>query len=257
MRPRRAAHVVLFVLLPVADLVAAGLATSDNFLVLTASLASPQQDSQYAEAVLFNAESLRKEIAREWLGEELPPSVGKTTVNVAFSDQRDAGLTWAKDDPRRQRHMLYLTTSPEKALGSTLAHEMVHVVFATRFPHPNGVAAWLEEGIASKYDDPDRQATRDQILSWAVKTGNWPRLETVLDAQAIPATEKEMYAVAASLTDFFLARGDKATLIAFGLSGRKRGWDPALQEHYRLRDVQELQVAWQAWVRESRAAATR
>ena len=176
--------------------------------------------------MLRSAEAWRSEIARQWLGEELPPSVGQTTVNVSFSEQRDAGITWAKDDPRRKYHTLYLTTSPDRALGSTLAHEMVHVVLATRFPHPRRLPAWLEEGIASSYDDGPRQATRQQILAWMAKTGNWFDVESIFNSQNIAGQDKQAYAVASSLTQFLLTRGDQRTLLEFGQQARRPAGTP-------------------------------
>ena len=176
--------------------IAAGFAMSDNFTVFTPAYPTQEDAQAYAQEVLRSAEAWRSEIARQWLGEELPPSVGQTTVNVSFSEQRDAGITWAKDDPRRKYHTLYLTTSPDRALGSTLAHEMVHVVLATRFPHPCRLPAWLEEGIASSYDDGPRQATRQQILAWMAKTGNWSDVESILNSQNIAGQDKQTYAVA-------------------------------------------------------------
>ena len=176
--------------------------------------------------------------------------MGATTVNVAFSDDRDTGLTWAKDDPRRKYHVLYMTTSPEKALGSTLAHEMVHVVFATKFPHPNRMPAWVEEGVAARYDNEQRRTIRAKVMASFIRAANWPRLEEVLRADSIPATQQETYAVAVSLTNFLVSRRDKKTLIEFGQHARDIGWDAALQKHYRFRDVGALQVAWQSWARQ-------
>ena len=174
-------------------------------------------------------------------------------MNVAFSANRDAGVTWAKDNPDRQFHTLYLTTSPDRAVGSTLAHEMVHVVLATRYPHPHRLPAWLEEGIASRYDDEERQATRRQILAWMVKTKNWPALDSVLQRTTIPDNDKQAYAVAASLTDYLLTRADSGTLIKCGEQARTKGWDAALQHFYHIRNVASLQRAWQGWVTQSTA----
>jgi hypothetical protein len=39
------------------------------------------------------------------------------------------------------------------------------------------------------------------------------------------------------------------------MNGQKHGWDEAAHSAYQLRDVAELQAAWQAWAAK-RAAAT-
>ena len=230
---------------------AAGFAISDNFTVLTPAYPTQQDAEAYAREVLQSAETWRREIAKEWLGEELPPSVGQTTVNVSFSEQQDAGLTWAKDDPRRSYHTLYLTTTPDRAVGSTLAHEMVHVVLATRYPPPKRLAAWLEEGIASSYDDEARQATRERLLSWIAKTGNWPDVAALLNSPNITSRDKTSYATASSLTEFLLTRGDKRSLLEFGQYAHKAGWDAALRKYYRIASTSDLQRSWQQWVQQS------
>ena len=237
---------LLVLLVPHTRLHAAGFAMSDNFTVLTPDWPSADEATRYAEEVLKNAEQWRSVIAQEWLGQKLPPGVGQTTVNVSINTQRDAGLTWAKDDPRRRYHTLYMSTSPERALGGTLAHEMAHVVLATRFPHPHRLPAWVEEGIASRYDDSDRQDARQQQIAWILQTQNWPALDGLLTAPNIAARDKQAYAVAASLIDFLLARNaDKQVLLEFGQQGNKAGWDAALQKFYGIRDVNQLQAEWQ------------
>lgn len=246
---------LLLLLVLSAESHAAGFAMSDNFTVFTPAYPNAADTEAFAREVLQSAEAWRRQIAREWLGEELPPSVGQTTVNVAFSTDRDAGVTWAKDDPGRQFHTLYLTTSPDRAVGTTLAHEMVHVVLATRYPHPRRLAAWLEEGIASRYDDQERQAIRRQILAWMAKTENWPALDSVLQRTSIPDNDKQAYAVAASLTDYLLTRADHATLLRCGEQARTKGWDAALRQCYQVRNVASLQRAWQSWVTQSTANA--
>jgi hypothetical protein len=239
--------VLLLLLLPASASRAAGFAHSENFTVFAPAEPTQETGQALAEDILARAEQYRKEIATYWFGEELPPSVGPTMINVSFTRGEDAALTWAIDSPRRKYHTLYLSTSPDRAAADTLAHEMTHVVLATRFPYPNRLPPWLEEGAASRLDDPSRVNTRRQLLSWFLRTGNWPRLETVLNSETIDGKDQAAYAVAASLTDFLLSVRDKRALFEFGQRAAKSGWDAALKQHYGIRDVSELQKAWQMW----------
>ena len=227
---------------------AAGFVHNENFTVFTPAQPSQQAADEYATALLEKAEHYRKQIAIEWLGEELPPSIGQTIVNVSFSARRDQGHTWAKDQPNRKYHTLYLVGSPTQDLDSLLAHEMVHVVLATRYPHPERLPAWLEEGIACRYDNRERRATRERIVKWLERTANWPQLLTVLDEPNISSHDQSAYAVCATLTDMLLARSGKETLIKFGQTGQQLGWDRALRQHYGIHDVGQLQADWQLWV---------
>ncbi|MCA9155634.1 MAG: hypothetical protein R3C99_20155 [Pirellulaceae bacterium] len=242
------------------QLLAGGFQRSDNFDVFTPTVTTTEDAQNYARAVLQRAEHYRRAVATEWLGAPLPPSVGRATINVSHSD-RDYGLTWAKDDANRKYHTVYLSTSVDRALNHTLAHEIVHVVLATRFPHPNRLPAWFEEGIASRYDDPDRQRTREQIVAWWAETGNWPNLQTIVSSENISTDDQSAYAASASVIEFLLSRRDAKTLMAFGEAARS-DLNAALRANYDLADTTQLQQAWQTWAsaprqRVSRAEAIR
>src|SRR5438270_11455376 len=77
----------------------AGFVHSSNFTVFTPPVPSQEAADVFAKTVLERAEQLRKQIAIEWLGEELPPSIGQVLLNVDFVNKPDSGLTWAKDHP--------------------------------------------------------------------------------------------------------------------------------------------------------------
>lgn len=246
----RAGWVCLILLTPstlcAADRSGGGFAKSKNFTVLTPRQADAERANAYAAAVLDHAERWRSKIARHWLGRELPPRQGRTMVTVSFEPERDAGLTWAMDSPDRRYHALYLSTSRELALGTTLTHEMVHVVLATRFPPPHRLPAWIEEGIASHYDDPGRKQRRAERINTFIRTRQWPPLIDVLTAENIAAADTEAYAVAASMTALLLSRdGDTQTLFEFGQYGAEHGWDAALKKFYNIPSVDQLQVIWQ------------
>lgn len=246
---------LLILLLLGSPVVAAGLSKSENFLVLVGPIGSSEETQAFAEQVLEQAETYRTQIARELLGEELPPSVGKTIINVAFSDRHDRGRTWAIDSPAREFHNIYLNTTPERARSSTLAHEMTHVVLATRYPHPDRLPAWIEEGIASRYDDQKRLETRRQIVSWWSRTGNWPSVAQLTTFPSIGSDDKASYALAGITIDYLLDRAGMDTLLRFGTDGRDGGWDAALRKHYQLDGLPALQQAVEQHAGERRTAA--
>ena len=202
---------------------------------------------ELAEEVLAQADALRDALAVQWLGQKLPPGIGSAVIRVQLSDTEDRGLTWPAERAERLTHMMWLTTSRQRALGSTLAHEMTHVVLATRYP--GQIPAWCNEGIASLVDDEDRCAARRQILAWFAETGNWPALVRVLDTDKIAPTDPAQYAVSASLTQYLLTLGDGARLLEFARSGKRLGWDSALRKHYDITNARVLQAQWQAWAK--------
>ena len=243
----RTYYVLLLVFLTSAPAFAGGHVFNANFSVMTPRRETKAQTKVYARQILDQAERYRKEIAEEWLGAELPEGVGRTHINVAFSASQDRGLTWPDDGPRRTLHTLFLTTSPERAGGHTLKHELCHVVFATRFPADKRLPTWIEEGIASRYDDAQRGRSRQKVVRWWEETGNWPAIDRILMAERLPATDRIGYTVAASLTEFLLSRRDKSTLVRFAQEARA-DLPSALRAHYQISSVADLKVQWQTWV---------
>jgi len=117
------------------------LTSSDNFIVMA-------PDQPLAEEIRDTAEQLRKEIALAWLGAELPAGKGRTIVTVNVVDEADRALTWLIDHPQRTMHSTWLTCPREAATGPLLAHEITHVVLATRFGSPSATA-WSRSGPAT------------------------------------------------------------------------------------------------------------
>ncbi len=217
----------------------AGFAQSVNGNVLA-------PDQVTAEAVLAKAEEFRRQVALEWLGEELPDGAGPVAIHVQFSATEDTGLILTMDSPQRKFHRIWLITSRQRALGSTLHHEMVHAVLATRFP--GLLPAWTDEGIAGAKDDPQRVALRRQVVEQFAQAGTWPPLQTLFAAKEINVNDEAAYSAASSVTEFLLTCGDRPTLFRFATAGREVGWDRAIQDHYGFRSVADLQAAWQRWV---------
>jgi hypothetical protein len=237
MRKVQLALIALWILSPTAGL-AAGLVSSENFIVM-----APDQNT--AQVLLEQAEHFRTLVAQEWLGEELPPGVGRAVIHLEVSDTEDTGRTWPIDTPDRRFHKLWLVTSVDRALGDTLHHEVTHVVFATQFP--NRMPAWAEEGAASSSDDADRMATRRRIVEWFASSGNWPNLQVLLDMQSIGSADQEAYSAACSLTEYLIGRGGKQKFVRFAGDGKRDGWSRALKEHYGFHTVRDLQAGWQSW----------
>ena len=167
MRPA-ALSVALLVVLTTATARSAEMSIGANFTVL-----APNQG--LADAVAKQAEVYRKQAALEWLGKELPDRVGRSLITVDITSQKDEGLTWPIDCPERTLHQVWLTTSVDRALGTTLHHEVIHTVLDSHF-YPESLPAWASEGIASQADDAGRKENQRQILARWSKAGRWPVL---------------------------------------------------------------------------------
>ncbi len=215
--------------------------SSKNFVVSAVG-------KSFSEAILAKAEAFRKEIALTWFGQELPEGEHVALIHVTLSKDKDEGLTLLTGPAKRLggNHRVWLETTRELALGSTLAHEIAHVVMDARFPA--GMPPWAREGTASLLDDQARVATRRGILTQFTQTKQWPSVARIMGAPKIPPTDEVSYAVAISLTEFFLSLKDRATFLDFVASGSQIGWDRALQQLYKIDGTAKLQKDWEAWL---------
>jgi hypothetical protein len=239
MRPA-ALSTILFVLFSTVAARSAEMSIGANFTVLAPSQA-------LADAVAKQAEVYRRQSALEWLGKELPDRVGRSLITVDITSQKDEGLTWPIDCAERTLHQVWLTTSVDRALGTTLQHEVLHTVLDSHF-YPESLPPWASEGIASQADDAGRKENQRQILDRWSKAGRWPSLRSLFESSRLGHDDLNRYAAAASVTEFLVQRGGKTRLVEFASSGQKRGWDRAASDYYGVQDIAQLQTAWQDWV---------
>jgi hypothetical protein len=186
--------------------------------------------------------ALRKEIALEWLGEELPPELGHASVRVIFDESRNDGVTITVPGSPPGRFLVSVYAPEPMALGPTLEHEMVHVVLGTRFG--DALPAWANEGVASLRDDTLRKTRRAELL----RKQRGLQLRSLLSADTIPRDDQLAYAISESLTNFLLTLGTKRQVLDFAVDGKQLGWDRALRKHYRIPSVEALQSQWLQWV---------
>jgi len=228
-----------------------GLAYNQNFVVTAAT-------GKIAKKVAAQADLYRRQIAKKWLGRRLPDGVQRTNITVTLSKTEDRGRTWPIRSPRRSNHTIYLTSSADRVSGSTLKHEVAHVVLATHFGIHGRLPTWLEEGIASQYDDNRRQKIRNEFVSSRLGTTE-TQLSSLFRTKSIAASRVGTYSLAESLTRYLMSKGKTMPgrpadrLFAFAAEAKSSGWDRALRRNYNIDGVVTLQKDWQRWVRAKRS----
>lgn len=217
----------------------AGIAGSENFTVLA------PVGSSLADRILERAELHRQELAITWLGAELPVGQEFTHIHVEVKPGADSGRILLCGPQRHLpgHHRIWLQTSEQLALDATLKHELAHMMLNARFPA--GMPAWVNEGIASMYDDAPPRQRRKSILAEFVARREFPQVAELLDRKQLPAGDESGYAVATSLTELLLERGSRETLLQFTEQAMLQGWPTALRKHYAIRNVAELQREWE------------
>jgi hypothetical protein len=240
------AAMILWIVLAGTTALGAGFAHDENFIIYASNQA-------LADTVRIKANLFREGIAKEWLGKELAAGDGRAVLSVQLSKDEDSGFTWPIDSPERKLHKTWVKGSFEKATGSSLRHEVCHLVLNTKYRDP--LPTFLEEGIASRYDDPARVAARRRLIESYARDGTWPDLRPVLSARVIPPEDHSAYCVAGSLVEYLLSRGDKAKLLEFATAIKTKGLDQSLQDCYGIRSEVHLEAEWRAWT--SQAASAR
>lgn len=137
-------------------------------------------------------------------------------------------------------------SSADSAIPPALAHELVHVVLADRFtagPPPR----WADEGLAVLFDAAGDQEDHDRDFRDARNRGlAWSAAELVAleDYPAVPGRQRVFYGQSAGLVRWLVAKRDAATFIRFLEQCPELGLATALERHYGLREVADLELAW-------------
>lgn len=244
---RRAAVFAVFLLVGIGDLptLAATFETS-NFRV-TASR------PQIAEQVALKAEELRDQLAREWLGAELPPWTGPCLVSVDETAGRmTGGTTYEFGQGRVRKWRMTLRGPLERIVESLLPHEIAHTVLASHFRA--AIPRWADEGVALMAED---ELDRRRILTLAdsfVASDQRLTLQTFLQADEYPTDRQHMrilYTQAASFTDFLVLAG-KQRFLQFVTAGIEDGWEKAAESTYGFASLDEVEQCWREWETEHR-----
>lgn len=219
--------------------------TTTNFDVVAPTPQIAQQVAQYAE-------HYRKEKAKEWLGREMPPWRTPCPLRVTVTMEGAGGATTFEygNGEVMGQHM-HIEGSLDRLLASVLPHEVTHTVFAHYFRCP--VPRWADEGGAVLSEDDVERRRHDQLAWQIVNTpGRAIPLRRLFALQQYPHDVMVLYAQGYSVTSFLVSSGGRGTFLNFLAHGMRHGWDNAVQTYYRYKNVDELERAWVAHLRESR-----
>lgn len=220
--------------------------TTANFIVT-----APNQ--QIAQKVGEYAEKWRKEKAMEWLGREMPNWGKKCPLQVTVTPSGSSGeTTFAFDNGSILDQRMQVAGSLERIVNSVLPHEITHTVFAYKFRQP--LPRWADEGgsVLSE-DDHERQKHDDLIRRYLAKGNQAYRLRTLMTMMQYPRTGEDvitLYAEGYSIVRFLVDSSSKQAFLAFLSDGIQPqiGWDRALQKHFGLRNIEQLEQLWLKWM---------
>lgn len=137
-----------------------------------------------------------------------------------------------------------LRTDDPNFLGSTLPHEITHVVLADLFSD-GSLPRWADEGMAVLAEPRGQVERYQKTLVNCRKRGQLLPLAQILAGSEYPdaASITVFYVESVSVVDFMVNLKGPTEFVAF-LQAAKGDFNSALMKHYRIRNVAELQDHW-------------
>lgn len=215
-----------------------------NFVVETAD---PRFAVQMAEA----AEYYRRELALQWLGRELPDWRTPCPMTVRVGPNLGAGgatsFVFDRGDVFGWR--MNIQGSAERLLDSVLPHEITHMILASHFRRP--VPRWADEGAATSVESAAERHKHRQMLYQFLHSGRGIAFGRLFAMREYPSDILPLYAQGHSVAEYLIELRGRRQFIEFVGEGMKtENWPAAVERHYGVRTLGELQNQWLAWVRE-------
>ena len=201
-----------------------------------------------ARTVGEHAEKCRVEIARDWLGRELPNWPTPCPIRVKLTGGEAGGLTsFGFNDGRVTDQSMVVEGRLDRILASALPHEITHTIFAEYFGGP--MPRWADEGASLLSEDERERRRHDKIAIDLLARRGEVSLGRLFQIEEYPKDLMSFYGQGYSISRFLIGMGGRPRFLRFVRDGLKSGWDGATLTHYGLADVRELDRAWRSWHR--------
>ena len=240
---RIAAAVAGMALVAAGDARAAGYRTA-NFLVdaPTEALARRIGDA---------AEQYRHSLAIEWLGSPLPRWSRPCPITAQVSPQLGAGgaTSFVFDRGEVFNWTMTIQGSEERILDSVLPHEITHTIFASHFRRP--LPRWADEGACTTVEHPVERARQHRMLIEFLHTQRGIAFPEMFAMKEYPADVLPLYSQGYSLARYLIERGGRHKYVSFVSDGlSSENWSAALEKHYGVPTVAQMQHVWLDWVKQ-------
>jgi len=219
-----------------------------NFLVRASS---PEIARQVGEA----AEYFRREIARQWLGTELPNWSARCPIKVKVGQIGAGGQTTFNFHPVANGPAevcdwnMEVQGSLERVLDSVIPHEVSHTIFACHFRRP--LPRWADEGAATIVECESEKRRQVLTVEQVLKTRNRIPLKQLLAIKEYPQDHTAvmtLYAEGYSLAEWLVQQGGRPRFLQFLEQAHQQGWPAAIANCYQVDSVESLERQWQDWV---------
>ena len=206
-----------------------------------------------AQRIGETAEQYRKELAVEWLGEEMRPWARPCPITATVRPDLGAGgaTSFVFHHGEVFGWEMVIQGSEERILDSVLPHEVTHTLFATHFRQP--LPRWADEGACTTVEHHSEKLRHQKLLLDFLKTGRGIPMDQMFAMTEYPQNKAEilpLYSQAFSVARYMIQHGGKRKFVAFVEDGLENGdWATATRTHYGYNDLANLQNTWLDWVR--------
>ncbi len=239
------ATLLLVTLLPSQPASAAGYRTA-NFTVAAPTPALAQEIGD-------KAEYWRRELAREWLGRELPAWSRPCPIKAYVRPGLGAGgeTSFVFDRGQVFDWDMRIQGSRERILDSVLPHEVTHTLFACHFRRP--LPRWADEGACTTVEHVSEISKQERLLIEFLRSRQGIPFSSMFAMKDYPQNVLPLYAQGHSLTKFLIQQWGKRQFLAFLEDGlQDENWPRAVSAHYGYANLLTLQNAWMDWIRSGR-----
>jgi hypothetical protein len=217
-------------------------ARTRNFIVEAPTPALAQQ-------IAHAAETMRRDLARDWLGHDLPDWSEPCPVVAKVHSSLGAGgrTSFMFRDRVPFGWEMEVQGSQERILDSVLPHEVTHTIFATHFGRP--LPRWADEGACTTVEHRSERNKQEQWLVRFLKTERGIPFNQMFAMTEYPGDILPLYSQGYSLARYLIAQGGRPKFVEFVGQGLDSGdWPSAVRAHYGFKSIGALQVAWLDWV---------
>jgi hypothetical protein len=227
--------------------------TTDCFVIRSQS---PAVD---AAQLATHAEAMRKSLATQWLGEQSGEATWMPRCEVVVHATRatylkaigsagaaTTGSTLVRFNQGKVavRRIDLLADRADRPF-ETIAHEMVHVIFAERFPNA-APPRWAEEGAALLADTEAKRTAHQREFKQALRGGTAFRVHDLVRMSDYPPPTRfaAFYGQSLTLVDFLTQLGEPSDFVRFVDRSIAAGHDAALKEVYEISSAAQLEELW-------------
>lgn len=211
-----------------------------------------------AEELGRHAEAMRKSLAKLWLGEtdqsgwtprcEVVVHAQRASyvkaIGTAGVDTSGSTLVRFSQGKIVMRRIDLLADRADRPF-ETLSHELVHAIFAERFPSA-APPRWAEEGAALLADTQTKRVAHQRDFKQAVQSGTAFRVNDLLRMSDYPPPTRfaAFYGQSLVLVDFLTHLGEPGDFVRFVDRSIEAGHEKALNEVYHISSASKLEELW-------------